>query len=117
MQFLVEHGPWAADAAMIYEQVRATHGAKYRPARHSEMLHGFAHAPKGTFRSLELADYLAGRSLDDLERGSFLSKRRQHIAALMDKEFLLDWHDDMLREREHRKSHALAKRGSKPSGV
>ena len=111
VQFLVEHGPDAADAGVIYEDVRKTNGAKWRPARYAEMLGGFAHAPKGQFRSLEVADYLAGRAMDDFEQGHLISaKRANQISALLDEEFLTRWHEDMIKAREHRRNHYINSR-------
>jgi hypothetical protein len=115
VQFLIESGPDAADAGVIYEEVRKTAGAKYRPAQLAEMLAGFAHAPKGVFRSLEAADYLAGRSMRDLERGQFnATYREDQISFLMTEEFLRKrWYEGMLKERERRQ--AYGRRKPKPS--
>jgi hypothetical protein len=46
--------------------VSGIQNAKYRPAEHSKMLGGFEHLPKGRLKSLEAADYLAGRALTRL---------------------------------------------------
>ena len=95
VQFLVEQGPDAADAGVIYEDVRRTVGAKYRPARHAEMLAGFAHAPKGVFRSLEAADYLAGRAMRDLEQDKLIPpEREQQLSFIMTEQFLRKWYED-----------------------
>lgn len=116
VQFIVEQGPRAADAAVIYEQIRRMTGANYRPAKYAEMLAGFAHAPKGALKSLEAADYIAGRSLADLEAGRFIgSNRPRYMCALLHEDFLCRWHEDMLKEKEHRRAHALAKRGTAKS--
>ncbi|AGK57301.1 hypothetical protein HYPDE_28108 [Hyphomicrobium denitrificans 1NES1] len=115
VQFLLEQGPDAADASVIYEDIRRTIGAKYRPAMYAEMLNGFASSAKGQFRSLEAADYLAGRAMEDFEAGHFLStKRGNQISMLMDEEFLTHWHEDMIKAREHRRAHYINSR-SKPS--
>jgi hypothetical protein len=114
VQFLIESGPDAAGAGVIYEDVRRTAGAKYRPARHAEMLAGFAHAPKGVFRSLEAADYLAGRAMRDLEQGKLNAAHREEaISFLMSEKFLRKWYEDMLKERERRQ--AYGRRTPKPS--
>jgi hypothetical protein len=44
---MVEDGPFAADAGVIYQQIKRTDGAKYSPARYAAMMAGFAQVPKG----------------------------------------------------------------------
>lgn len=112
LQLIIEDGPYASDAAVIYQDIKSTIGAKYRPAMHAEMLAGFANIPKGELRSLEAADYIAGRAIRDLERGTFIKPgRSEQISLLMTPEFLDHWNEDMLKEREHRK--AFGRRTSK----
>jgi hypothetical protein len=104
---MVEDGPFAADAGVIYQQIKRTDGAKYSPARYAAMMAGFAQVPKGVLHSLEAADYLAGRAISDLEEGTFISnKRQQQISLLMDYELMNDWNERMVKEREHRQAHS-----------
>lgn len=110
VSFMVESGPYAADAATIYEQVRQTQNAKYRPALYSQMLNGFASVPKGELRSLEAADYLAGRAIADMARGAFPDPGRdQQISMLLTAEYLERWNENMSKERAHRHEHAKKK--------
>jgi hypothetical protein len=116
VQFIVESGPFASDMSVIYEDVRKTAGSKYRPAKYAEMLVGFAHRPKGVLRSLEAADYLAGRAISDLQDGSFISSKRKNIiASRLDRELLLDWYNEMQKEREHRFAYKKSKSGAAKS--
>lgn len=106
VQFIVEDGPYAAGAAAIYQEIKKTKGAIYRPARYAEMMTGFASVPKGELRSLEAADYLAGRGIADLQIGRFTRPGRQNqISLLAGPDFLRAWHEDMLKEKEHRHKH------------
>ncbi|NQV61985.1 MAG: hypothetical protein HQ502_20130 [Alphaproteobacteria bacterium] len=117
VHFMVESGPFAADAGVIHEDIRKTQGAKYRPAMFSEMLAGFAHVPKGECLGLEAADFLAGRSLADLNEGTFISRKRNNrVSMLADREFLLQWHQDMLKEKDKRRSFGRRAALAAPSG-
>jgi hypothetical protein len=114
VQFLAESGPFTADMGVIYDQIYAARDGKYRPAKYAGMLGGFTHVPKGMLRSLEAADYVAGRSLDDIERGQLISAKREHFRVVQATPELLElWNEDMLKEKEHRKQHAIAKRRAK----
>lgn len=106
VQFIVEDGPFAADTHTIYQDIKRTQGARYRPAMYAEMLSGFASVPKKDLLSLEVADYLAGRGIADLRLGRFDQPgRKNQISQIADRDFLRDWHRDMLDEREHRRRH------------
>jgi hypothetical protein len=109
LKIIVEDGPFAADAASIYQELKQSQGAKYRPSMYAEMLSGFAAVPKGVLRSLEAADYLAGRAISDLERGGW-SRRREQMAVLLDRELMQRWYEDMLLERQHRAEYAQSRR-------
>jgi hypothetical protein len=107
VQFIVEDGPYAADAYTIYQETVATIGTKYKPTQYAEMLAGFGSLPKGQLRSLEAADYIAGRAIADLERGTFIEPgRTEQISMLMTPDFLEDWNDRMVKERTRRQEYA-----------
>jgi len=104
VEFIVEDGPYAADTRVIYEDIKKTVGARFRPALYAEMLAGFASVPKRKLRSLEIADYLAGRAITDLQAGALL-KRPQQISMIMTSDFLNQWNEDMTKERERRQAY------------
>jgi|GEM_PF-3543452 len=106
IKFIVEDGPYAADMHAIYQDIKETEGAKYTPAMHAEMLAGFSSIPKGQLRSLEAADYLAGRGIADLKKGRFLRPgRKKQTSMIADAAFLRGWHTGMLEERQRRQVH------------
>ena len=112
--FLVEDGPYAADADVIYSHTKNASRAKYKPTKYGHMYGGFAHAPKETI-SLEAADYLAGRALAEVERGAFHSHDQQ-TSARMTPEFLREWYRDMLAERERKANFGRRDLKALPSG-
>ncbi len=116
VQFIVEDGPYSADVYKIYQDIVKWRDAKYMPTKHGGMLGGFASVPKGDLRSLEVADFVAGRSLADLNDGRFISApRHNQISMLAHREFLLEWHRNMLDEREHRRQHGQQSKKKPPS--
>lgn len=106
VQFIVEEGPFSADMGTIYQDIVSSRNANYRPALHADMLAGFESTPKRKLRSLEAADYVAGRALADLKQGRFIdSARKDQLAMLATPEFLSDWHKGVIKEKEKRKSY------------
>lgn len=105
ISFIVEDGPFSSDMAIIYKDVIKTIGAKYRPAKHAELLNGFSSVRKGGLRSLEIADYLAGQAVEDIKNGVFTKPGRpEQISMLATPNFLRQWHQDMIKERKKRKN-------------
>lgn len=103
LQVIVEDGPFSSNMHDVYQRIKKSHGAKYKPAMFAGMLAGFASVPKGELRSLEAADFLADRAIDDLRRGRFTKPGRPHrISAIAGPQFLDWWHQGMLQERERR---------------
>jgi hypothetical protein len=114
VQFIVESGPYTGDMKAIYEEVSGTKSAKSRPSRFGEMLAGFAHAPKGALRSLEAADYLAGRAIADLDAGIFTKPgRSEQISCLLTEDFMMHWNEDLIRERERRQAYQNRRKANK----
>jgi hypothetical protein len=100
--FIVEDGPWAGDTAAIYQDIV---GATGTPGLYADMLAGFATQPKGVLRSLEAADYIAGRALTDIEDGTLINPgRKEQIAQILDPDFMEDWHADLVKAQESRRS-------------
>jgi hypothetical protein len=117
VKFIVEDGPYSADVYKIYQDIVRWRDAKYRPTKYGGMFSGFASVPKGDLQSLEVADFLAGRSLADLNEGRFINAPRPgQISMLAHREFLLQWHQDMLAEREHRQQHGRRSKKKPSSG-
>ena len=109
VEFIVEHGPYAADAHAIYREIVGTAGSRYRPAMYADMLAGFASVPKGQLKSLEVADYISGRALFDLDTTG-LGRRKGQISMVMGPEFLEQWYQDMMKVRAHQQAYGRAKR-------
>ncbi len=106
LEVIVEDGPFSSNMAEIYQSIKRTAGAKYKPAMFADMLEGFASVPKGKLRSLEAADFLADRAIDDLRRRRLTNPGRPHrIAAIAGPKFLDWWRENMLEERERRTQH------------
>lgn len=114
VSFLVEDGPYTADAGVIYTHTMNASRARYKPTRYGHMYGGFAHAPKETV-SLEAADYLAGRALAEVEKGAFHGHDQQ-ISMRMTPEFLRLWYQDMLNERERKANFGRREPKALPSG-
>lgn len=106
--FIVEDGPYSGDIANICHELRKTIGANYMPAKHAEMMESLHILHKGEHRGLEVADFVAGRALKDLEVGKFISQQtRYQFSFLADPTFLRNWHKGMLVEKEKRKNHGV----------
>jgi hypothetical protein len=113
VHFVVEDGPWSGGAYTIYQEILRTRDAK-RPAGFARMLAGFAAVPKGDMRSLEAADYLAGKAIRDLEHGNPSKRKRRHF-IVADRDFLRDQYlAGMIEEKERRKDYYA--RGRKEVG-
>ena len=108
VQIIVEDGPWSADAYKVYQIVKNTHGS-WKPSPHAHMLGGFNALPKGAMRGLEIADYLAGRAIRDLDVAERAPKREKQTFVLADEAFLAKWHAGILKGKEHRRAYAKAK--------
>lgn len=108
VQFIVEDGPWAADASVIYQSIVKTAGHP-RQASNAHMLAGFASLPKGALKSLEAADFLAGRALADLDAGNRDARKTRHF-IVADAEYLKKFYDGMIQAKEKRREHARRRR-------
>lgn len=102
LQIVVEDGPWSSGAESIYRSVRGTEGS-WKPSPHAHMLVGYNALPKGCLRGLEVADYLAGRAIRDIERG--ITKRPKRMFFSADAAFIAGWHDKVLEHKERRRAH------------
>jgi hypothetical protein len=111
VQFIVEAGPYAADAHAIYQEIVRSAGSRYRPAMYADMLAGFASVPKGQLKSLEVADYISGRALLDLDTIG-LGHRKGQISMVMRPEFLEQWYRDMMEVRAQQQAYGTAKRAA-----
>lgn len=109
VQVIVEDGPWSEDAYKVYKIVQNTRDS-WKPSPHAHMLAGFNALPKGSMRGLEMADYVAGRAIRDIEAGRFPPASRPKLASVMaNKEFLARWHAGVLKQKEHRRAYAKSK--------
>lgn len=118
LAILVEDGPWASGAGTAYQRVAAMTG-KYKPAKHAHRLAGFGTAPKGEYRSLEGADYIAATEYARMLEGSWRPQRKvERLSLLMDQSILEGWYEGMMKEKEARRSHGRrpTNRPSSPSG-
>ena len=111
--FVVETGPYSNDANVIYEDIEKTGGHPWKPARYAHMLGGFASLPKGQLRGLEAADYLADRSLKDIE-DNLRTPRPKLVYAIANEKFLEEWYHGVLRERVRRTEHGRRKPKANP---
>ena len=116
VQFLLESGPWGANAAKIYEAEINSIGS-WRQSVYAHMLDGFGLIPKGKLHGLEAADFLAAQALDDFERTGFLPERDHRLGEVLDRPLLLEWHKDMLKEKERQRAHRQAYLGKKPAAT
>ena len=105
LSIIVEDGPWASGAAATYQKVAAMSG-KWKPAKHAHRLAGFGSQPKGVLRSLEAADFIVGREHDRLVAGRRAPRRDTILSHLLSADDLEGWYEGMIREKEHRRSHA-----------
>jgi len=112
LRVLVEDGPWAAGAATTYQQIAAMTG-KWRPAKHAHRLAGFASAPKGEYRSLEAADYLARSEYTRLIAERRASRRENTLSYFLRANELEQWYEGMIKEKEARR--AFGKRKPRPA--
>jgi hypothetical protein len=113
VQIIVEDGPWSAGAYEVYQTVKNTHGS-WKPSPHAHMLAGFNALPKGAMRGLEMADYLAGRAIRDLDAAERPPSRKKQTFVLANEAFLAKWHEGILKGKEHRRAYAK-NRFKKPS--
>jgi hypothetical protein len=105
VQFIVEDGPWAADASVIYQSIAASKDTQ----ANANMLAGFATLPKRSMRSLEAADFLAGKAIADLAAGIPDVRTRRHF-IIADDAFLRDqYHAGMIKEKERRREYGKRK--------
>ena len=111
LSILVEDGPWAAGAAATYQRIAAMTGPR-KPATHAHRLAGFATAPKGVFRSLEAADYIAGTEHAAMTAGVRRSGAVQRLSHLLSEKDLEGWYEGMIAEKEARRSYDRAKRAA-----
>ena len=118
LQIVIEDGPWSADAYTVYQIVKNTHGS-WKPSPHAHMLAEFNALPKGAMRGLEIADYLAGRAIRDLDVSENQPKREKQTVVVANSAFLTRWHNGVLKGKEHRRAHAkrqLLKKSSSSEG-
>jgi hypothetical protein len=103
LAILVEDGPWASGALTTYQRVSAMIG-KWKPAKHAHRLAGFAMAPKGKFRSLEAADYIAGSEHARMLGGDLSPRHRGYLSMLLTRPDLERWYEGMMAEKENRRA-------------
>jgi len=113
LTILVEDGPWVAGARQTYQRVAAMTG-KWKPARHAHRLEGFESAPKGIWRSLEIADYIAGKEHARLLAGHRPKRGINTLSMLLSDQVLEKWYEGMIEEKQIRRDHGqrIARRGS-----
>ena len=111
LSILVEDGPWAKGALETYQRVAAMTGPR-KPAKHAHRLAGFAMAPKGTYRSLEAADYIAGSEHAWMATGQ-LHRRpaAERLSVLLTRGLLEEWYEGMIEEKEARRAFDRARKG------
>ena len=112
LRILVEDGPWTPGAYETYLRVTAMTG-KRKPARHAHRLVGFASAPKGVYRSLEAADYLAGTEHAWMATGKHhLRRTAERLSVMLTRKELEQWYAGMIEGKEARRAFASAKKAS-----
>ena len=109
LSVLVEDGPYARGAFVTYQRVARMTGP-YRPAKHAHRLAGFAAAPKGEFRSLEAADYLAATEHARMVNRRFRRQRGvERLSLLLTENQLEKWYQGMINEKKRRRIYGKRK--------
>lgn len=113
IKFVAEDGPYTADMNDIYQAIKRDEGAEIGAPLFAHMMAGFASAPKGSIRGLEIADFLADRALKDIKSKKFPRGRAEQIGLLLTKEYLKFWESKIQENKEKRDKFFKEKRKAK----
>ena len=100
LTLMLESGPWSSGAARVYEAVSSGR------SKHSHRLAGLVIAPKGKYRSLEAADYVAGSEHARITPAGWPRQPgTQRLSVLLDRPKLEQWYEQMIKEKEARRAY------------